>query len=63
VTLIIKEKFPFFKWKFLVLGGDLKDLRLYILDSDYELSRDELLLMMEELIEIKFTHWNVPMVT
>ncbi len=46
-----------------MLGGDLKDLGLYILDSNYELSRDELLLMMEDLIEIKFTHWNVPMVT
>jgi hypothetical protein len=46
-----------------LLGGDLKDLGLYNLDLDYELSRDELLLMMEDLIEIKFRQWNVPMVT
>jgi hypothetical protein len=39
------------------------DLGLYNLDLDYRLSRDELLLMMEDLIEIKFRHWNVPMVT
>jgi hypothetical protein len=39
------------------------DLGLYNLDSDCELSRDDLLLMMEDLVKIKFRHWNVLMVT